>query len=65
MRRRISLPVAVLPVFPRHRLFQGRRHVPPHVRIRPFLEGHRRGGVRDEHVEQAVPPSLPGGGLLQ
>jgi len=65
MRRRVSLAVPILPVLPRHRLFQRQRHVPTHVRIGPFLDGHRRGGVRHKEMQQSVPPSSPGGGLLQ
>lgn len=65
MRGRVPLAVPVFTALPRNRLFQGGGHVPPHVRIRPLLDGHRRGGVRNEDMEQAVTPTPPGGGLLQ
>lgn len=65
MGRRVTLAMPVLPALPRHRLFQRERHVPAHVRIGPFLDGHRCGGVRHEEVQESVPPPSPGGGLLQ
>ena len=65
MRGRVSLTVPVFTALPWNRLLQSGRHVPPHVRIRPLLEGHRRGGVRNKDMEQAVAPTPPGGGLLQ
>ena len=61
----VSFPMAVFPVFPRNGLFQGRRQIPPHIRIRPLLDRHRRRSVRDENVEQPVAPTPPGGRLLQ
>ena len=65
MGRRVTLAMPVLPALPRHRLFQRERHVPPHVRIGSFLNRHRRGGVRHKEMQQPVPPTSPGGGLLQ
>ena len=65
MGRRVSLAVPILPVLPGHRLFQRQRHVPAHVRIGPFLDRDRRGGVRHKEMQQPVPPTSPGGGLLQ
>ena len=61
----VPLAVPVFPAFPRHRSLQGRRQVPPHVRIGPLLDGYRRGRVRHKDVQQPVPPSPPGGCLLQ
>lgn len=46
----VALAVPILPVLPRHRFFQRQRHVPPHVRIGPFLDSHRRRGVRHEKM---------------
>lgn len=65
MGRRVALAMAVLPVLPGHRLFQCQHHVPPHVRIGPFLNGHGRGGVRHKEMHQSVPPAFPGGNLFQ
>jgi len=65
MCRRVALAMPILPVLPGHRLFQRQRHVPPHVRIGPFLNRHRRGGMRHKEMQQPVPPTSPGGGLLQ
>jgi len=61
----VSFPVPVLPAFPWHRPLQGRRQIPPHIRIRPFLDRHSRGRVGNKNMEQAVPPTASGGGLLQ
>jgi len=65
MRRRIPLPMPILPTFPRHRLLQGNRHVPTHIRIRALLDCDPRRGVGNHHVQQPVPPASPGGHLLQ
>ena len=65
MRGGISLAVPILPALPRHRLLQSRRQVLADVGIRAFLDGDRRGGVRNEDLQQAIPPSVLGDRLLQ
>ncbi len=65
VRGRVAFCMPILPALPRNRPLQRRRQIPPHVRIRPFLDRDRRRGVRHEDVQEPVPPTAPGGGLLQ
>ena len=65
MRGGVSLAVPVLPALPGHCPFQGRRHVLADVGIRSFLDGDRRGRMRNEDVQKPIPPSVSGDRLLQ
>ncbi len=65
MGSRIPFAVPVLAALPGNRLLQSCHHVPLHVRIRPFLDRDRGGGVRHKDMQQTIPPAAPGGGLLQ
>lgn len=61
----VALRMAVVAAFPRHGPFQGGGQIPPNIRIRPFLDGHRGGGVRNKHVQDPVLPPPSGRDLLQ
>jgi len=62
---RIPLAVAVSRILPWHGFFQRQIQVMPHVRIRAFLNRHRRRSVGNDHMEQPILPLPLGGNLLQ